>query len=711
MRKNSHTTDRLAFRILFPVTVILLLLSIVLYVFVLRSISGFERKIIQEDLEWISRGIFSILDEEYYQLLVSGNAADQRFALIARGQALGRLEDFIRQRNVRATVIQEGGRNSLMSYGISLQTAEVISRAGPQNEIHFIDHLGEKFYAYHFQFEPWRWNIYFSKDITGYSTLLMRVRSAHGATAAILVLTALVLYWSLNRHVRKPVGEIVGAITDGKHPLYKGIHEFEFLAESIHRMMHTLEDNTKWIDSLLSTVGALVIVMEPDGKIVMFNRTCEKVTGFESQTVIGRYLWDFLIPHTSVPLARRSFDELTEKRVPTSFEGPVLTSAGLEISVLWNNTFITDENEEIKWLIATGIDITRRLKMEAELEEREHFLSSIFSSIQDGISILDTEMNIIGVNQTMEKWYPFRVPLTGKKCWEVYHGRQQICDECPSHETLHTRRTSMRVVPRIGEDGSTTGWLELYSFPFIDMTTGSLKGVIEYVRDITDRKAAQERLTSSLEEKEILLKEVHHRVKNNLQIISGLLNLQSHHITDEKALEIYKESQNRVISMALIHQDLYQSQDLGQVNFAYYVRNLAENLFTSYGIKDGRIKLSINAQSQDLVVDTAIPCGLVVNELLSNSLKHAFPHGRKGEIRINFAVLDEDRFVLTVADNGVGFPSGMDPEKSDSLGLQLVLVLVEQLGGTLELDRTSGTSFTITFREYHEAGTELHFPR
>lgn len=710
MRKNSHTTDRLAFRMLFPVVVILLLLGVGLYTFVLRSVSGFERNIIEEDLEWISRGIFNILDEEYYRLLVSGNAADKPFVLIAKGQALGRLEDFIRQRNARAFVSQEGKEDALMSHGISLEIAGKIARAGPQNKIYYIDHQGEKFYAYHFQFEPWQWDIYFSKGVTGYSSLLARVRSAHATTAAILILTALLLYWSLNRYIRRPVAEIIEAVSEGKHPLYQGTHEFEFLARCIHQMMHTMEDNTKWIDSLLSTVGALVIVTDPEGKIVLFNRTCEEVTGFDSDTVIGRRLWDFLIPHTSVPQAQEAFAELAEKRIPTSFEGSVLTSSGHEITVLWNNTFITDDEDEIKWLIATGIDITKRIRIQAELEERENFLADIFSSIQDGISILDTEMNIIGVNPTMEKWYSHRIPLTGKKCWEVYHGRDSRCEECPSRETLKTRKTSFMIVPRIGEDGSRTGWLELYSFPFIDMTSGSLKGVIEYVRDITDRKAAEEKLTSSLKEKEILLKEVHHRVKNNLQVISGLLNLQAHHITDEKALGVYKESQNRVISMALIHQDLYQSMDLGKVNFADYVRNLAENLFASYGIKNDRVSLIVEAESQELVVDTAIPCGLVINELISNALKHGFPDEREGKIRITFAVLEDEEFILTVADDGVGFPEKMDPEKTGSLGMQLVTVLVQQLGGTLELDRTSGTSFTITFREYHEAGTELYFP-
>lgn len=254
----------------------------------------------------------------------------------------------------------------------------------------------------------------------------------------------------------------------------------------------------------------------------------------------------------------------------------------------------------------------------------------------------------------------------------------------------------------------------------VDITSHSLtyrgkKAQLALCQDVTERIEAEdinrrneERIRSSLREKEILLKEVHHRVKNNLQVISGLLNLQAQHITDPGAKGVYKESQNRIITMGLIHEELYQSKDLAQVDFAAYIQSLSTNLLASYGKGQGDVKLIIDAEHVEMIVDTAIPCGLIVNELITNSLKHAYAGGRGGELRVDFHSLGDGMYRLTVADNGVGLPAGFDFRRSGSLGLQLVTVMTDLLGGTLELDREGGTAFTITFREYREAGTELH---
>ena len=216
-------------------------------------------------------------------------------------------------------------------------------------------------------------------------------------------------------------------------------------------------------------------------------------------------------------------------------------------------------------------------------------------------------------------------------------------------------------------------------------------------------------IKQSLEEKEVLLKEIHHRVKNNLQVISSLLYLQSKNIKDKGTLAVFQESQNRVRSMALVHERLYQSPDLARVDFAGYVRSLANYLLRSYGVNPNVIKLKIHLDNVLLGVDTAIPCGLIINELVSNSLKHAFPAppfippargGERGggEIRIELRA-DDGQFTLMVSDNGVGFPRDLDFRDAGSLGLQLVNTLVEQLEGTIELDRSGGTTFKITFAE------------
>ena len=218
-------------------------------------------------------------------------------------------------------------------------------------------------------------------------------------------------------------------------------------------------------------------------------------------------------------------------------------------------------------------------------------------------------------------------------------------------------------------------------------------------RDITERKRTEEQIRASLREKEVLLKEIHHRVKNNMQVIISLLNLQSKHVKDKRDWEIFKDSQNRIKSMALIHDKLYQSKDLASINFAEYIENLARHLFNTYSVSSSAIKLVADIKDVPLDIDTAIPCGLIINELISNSLKYAFPDGREGEIQIKLYASKDDTFSLIVRDNGIGLPEDLDFRNTKSLGLQVVVALVEQLKGTIELDRSEGTAFKIVFKK------------
>ncbi len=215
--------------------------------------------------------------------------------------------------------------------------------------------------------------------------------------------------------------------------------------------------------------------------------------------------------------------------------------------------------------------------------------------------------------------------------------------------------------------------------------------------DITEQKTKDEKLQNSLKEKELMLREIHHRVKNNLQIISSLLKLQATYITDPTALEYFRISQDRVKSMALIHQQLYRSTDLSSINFGDYLRHLTTHLFQAYGVNENNIRLNIDAKNIYIGIDTAIPCGLLINELISNSLKHAFPNNRKGRIIIRMELKDENTYLLTVSDNGVGFPEDIDFRNTKSLGMQLVITLTDQIDGKIELIRDSGTIFNISF--------------
>jgi PAS domain S-box-containing protein len=228
--------------------------------------------------------------------------------------------------------------------------------------------------------------------------------------------------------------------------------------------------------------------------------------------------------------------------------------------------------------------------------------------------------------------------------------------------------------------------------------------VIGSVVDISDRKRAEEQIRASLQEKEVLLKEIHHRVKNNLQVVSSLLKLQAGYIQDKRIVEVFKESQNRVSAMALIHEKLYQSEDLAKTNFSEYIQGLVTALFRSYSAYSRSIKLHLDIQDVRLSIDTAIPCGLIVNELVSNSLKYAFPSGEPGEIYIQLQAQGTDphtssRYQLIVSDSGRGFPSDLDFRNTKSLGLQLVCSLIRQLRGEIDLTGRSGVQFTMCFTE------------
>ena len=221
--------------------------------------------------------------------------------------------------------------------------------------------------------------------------------------------------------------------------------------------------------------------------------------------------------------------------------------------------------------------------------------------------------------------------------------------------------------------------------------------------ELAERKRAQEQLKASLKEKEVLLKEIHHRVKNNLQIISSLLKLQSTYIKDSQIQGLFKDSQNRIRSMALIHEKLYKSKDLSKIDFAEYIRDLTVNLLRSYNAKTQNVQLKTTVNDIKLNIDTAIPCGLIINELISNSLKHAFTSASiDSELNISIYSNNDDTFTLIVSDNGVGLPPDLDFQNTDSLGLELVCTLTEQLEGTIELEGGGGTTFKITFTEIGE---------
>ncbi|MBM4240345.1 MAG: PAS domain S-box protein [Euryarchaeota archaeon] len=324
----------------------------------------------------------------------------------------------------------------------------------------------------------------------------------------------------------------------------------------------------------------------------------------------------------------------------------------------------------------------------------------IVSTMSNFLLLLDHKMNIATVNQATLTLLGYeKNEMVGKSVKMIFAEKKDI-EDLFNEENQYLRETSAinnveatlkrkdgRIVPIF------------LSTSIIQNEDAKILGTVCIGSDITDLKKAEKRIKSSLEEKELLLREIHHRVKNNLQVISSMLNLQSRYIKDKSDLELFRGSQSRIKTMAMIHEHLYRSADFAHIDFSEYIHSLVNYLLRYYNADPNVIKLKLDVEEDiSLNIDTAVPCGLIINELVSNALKFAFRNGRPGEVKIDFHSVD-DNFILTVSDNGMGFPEDLDYSNVKTLGLQLVDSLVRQLGGAIELDRSQGTKFTIIFKE------------
>jgi len=342
-------------------------------------------------------------------------------------------------------------------------------------------------------------------------------------------------------------------------------------------------------------------------------------------------------------------------------------------------------------------NITERKKADEKLKIERAYIDHLFDSVQEAIVMADKNGRVMRVNNNFLKLFGFTSDeVVGKQVDEIVapEDAYEIAKSITKRVAMGDN-VSLETVRR-RKDGTLIDVSVLASPIMVD---GELLGIYGIYRDITERKKADEKLKASLREKEVLLREIHHRVKNNLQVISSLFLLQSKQIRGKKNLELFKESQNRVKSMALIHENLYQSQDLARINFREYLNTLVIGLFRSYQALSGNVELKLEVEEISLGVDSAIPCGLIINELVSNSLKYAFPNGQGGKIKITLHPINKKDVELIVSDNGVGMPKDLDFRKTKSLGLHLVTILAEdQLEGEIKLLRDKGTEFRIKLR-------------
>ena len=341
-------------------------------------------------------------------------------------------------------------------------------------------------------------------------------------------------------------------------------------------------------------------------------------------------------------------------------------------------------------------DITERKKAEEALQESEEYYRMIIENSNDMIWTLDTEGRFLFFNKRSEQITGYRLEDWQGKSFAPLIYKEDIPKVTEVFHKILSGQPQQYEVSVIRKDGSKL-ILSVNSAPIY--SKAKVVGTVSFGRDVTEQKEAEEQIKKSLKEKEILLGEIHHRVKNNMQVISSMLSLQSEYITEEKYRDMFQESQNRILSMSLIHENLYQSRNFAKIDLNEYINDLVNDLFRYYGIDTGNITLNINVENVYLGIDSGIPCGFIINELVTNSLKYAFPDGRKGELKISLRSIGEDMIELLISDNGIGIPKDLDFENTQSLGMYLVKMLAEnQLQGEIHLDRSKGTEFKIKFK-------------
>ncbi|OGD30442.1 MAG: hypothetical protein A2Y56_10865 [Candidatus Aminicenantes bacterium RBG_13_63_10] len=452
------------------------------------------------------------------------------------------------------------------------------------------------------------------------------------------------------------------------------------------------------LQTLLSSTSAVFFASEPHGEFrtTYISDNVVQMTGYEPASFIrnSRFWENRLHPRDKDRVLAEWLQILTRKSLTLEYR--FRRRDGSYLWVREDMRLVEDETGKPREITGFWVDITARRAAEESLRKSEMTYRHLFEQSNDPILLIGSNGRIIRANQRAADMLGY-----GKDELIGFHFRDTIApSEHPDAEDKFKALINGKAIPHCVRRARRRDGTE---FP-VEINVSLMRDpdgrplfVQSIVRDITERVKAEEAIQSALKEKDILLREIHHRVKNNMQIIVSLLRLQSRQIKEEALREMFRVSQSRIQSMALIHEKLYQSRDLASIDFGAYVDVLVAYLRTSSSPDATRVRMEVQVGDVSLDINRAIPCGLIINELATNALKYAFPGGGQGLIRIAMSESKKGGFSLTVSDDGVGLPENIDLDKPETLGLQIVADLVRQLDGRLAVERAGGTTFRIDF--------------
>ncbi|MCK4832052.1 MAG: PAS domain S-box protein, partial [Anaerolineales bacterium] len=460
--------------------------------------------------------------------------------------------------------------------------------------------------------------------------------------------------------------------------------------------LEALRTQREELQLILDTVPANIWFKDKHNRILRVNRGAAEAMGMPAEAIEGKTAYE-VFPDEAEHYYQDDLEVMHSGKPKLGIVAQLQLPSGEKRWVRTDKAPYNDGQGKLAGVLVVVVDITESVRAEEMLRESEARFQSLAESSQDQITLYDRECRHLYQNPAASMVYGLAADEVIGKTHREAGFPEELCDlwEAGIGEVLRTAKPG-----RSDFEWESAGgllYLDLRLTPVLDKD-GVVRNVLGISRDITEIKRAEEQIKASLREKEVLLREIHHRVGNNMQIVSGLLAMQSRTIEDEKALEAFRESQDRVRSLALLHERLYRSADLARIEMERYIRQLAADLWMAWRVHG--ISLQVEAAGIVLDIDRAIPCALLMNELVTNSLRHAFPSGleadQENEIRISMR-LDEGKMVLTVSDNGVGLPADWDLADVNTLGLGLVENLIGQIDGVLELDKSRGTTFRITF--------------